>query len=89
MAYRPKGRAIIDPEYPRALAVCDRCGKLFNHYMLSWQHQWRGVSLQNLRILVCEECLDKPSPFLRTIILPPDPPVIFNARPEPYEIDEA
>jgi hypothetical protein len=49
--------------------------------------------MQNLRILVCRDtgggCLDVPSEAaLRTIVLPPDPPPVFNARPEAYPIDE-
>lgn len=42
----------------------------------------------NLRQLRCSRCLDKPSPFLRTLVLPPDPTPVLNARPEPYSIDE-
>jgi len=41
-----------------------------------------------LHLLVCDDCLDIPAPFLRTPVLPPDPPPIFNARVEPYSIDE-
>jgi hypothetical protein len=89
MAYRPRGRARVNPDDPRAFAVCDRCGFLFNHHDLAFQHQWQGVKLQNKRILVCESCSDKPSQFLRAIILPPDPKPIFNPRPEFYSIDEA
>jgi hypothetical protein len=73
----------------RSFAVCDRCGFLFNHPDLTFQYQWQGVKLQNKRILVCENCSDKPSQFLRAITLPPDPLPIFNPRPEFYSIDEA
>jgi hypothetical protein len=88
MAYRPRGRARVNPDDPRSFAVCDRCGFLFNHSDLTFQHQWQGVKLQNKRILVCENCSDKPSQFLRAITLPPDPTPIFNVRPEYYSIDE-
>ena len=81
---RPHGRATIDSQSPRALAVCDRCGALYNHDQLQWQWQWRGPTLQNIRFLVCDPCLDKPSEQLRTITLPPDPVPIANARPEYY-----
>jgi hypothetical protein len=81
---RPHGKANISAIYPRALAVCDRCGGLYNHTDLSWQHQWRGVKLQNVRILVCPSCLDVPQEQLRVIILPMDPVPIMNARPENY-----
>ena len=89
MAWRPHGSFEVNPDAPRALATCDRCGRQTNLYKLHWQHQWSGKSLINLRLLVCDQgCLDIPAAFLRTPILPPDPPPIFNARPEPYSIDE-
>ena len=50
--------------------------------------QWAGRSLINTKLLVCDRCLDVPAPFLRTLVLPPDPPAIMNARVEPYSIDE-
>jgi len=88
-AWRPHGSFTVDPDNPRALATCDRCGRQTNLYKLSWQHQWSGNSLQNLRLLVCDQgCLDIPAAFLRIPILPPDPDPIFNTRPEPYSIDE-
>lgn len=77
----------VDPLYPRAKAVCDRCGQLWNHYKLTWQYQWVGPRLQNLRFLVCPECYDKPQPNIRRIIIPPDPTPIMNARPENYVLD--
>lgn len=86
---RPHGRAQISPSRPRALAVCDRCGFLYNHDQLQWQYDWRGPKLQNLRVLVCQPCLDKPQENgQRTIILPPDPVSIQNARPEQYVADD-
>jgi len=79
---RPQGRASISRTNPQALAICDRCGFRYLRIDLSWQHQWRGTKLQNIRMLVCEGCLDKPQENIRTIILPPDPIPIVNARPE-------
>jgi hypothetical protein len=55
---------------------------------LRWQYDWRGNSLQNIRLLVCNKCLDKPQEQLRTIRLPPDPLPVANARVEPYTADE-
>lgn len=88
MSWRFHGRAQVDPDSPRAFAICDRCGFLYNHQDLRWQFEWVGPQLQNLRLLVCETCLDQPQEQLRTIILPPDPLPILNARPEFYAIDE-
>lgn len=73
--------ASVSRTRPRAFAVCDRCGFVYNHDELQWQFQWTGPKLQNLRFLVCKTCLDKPQEQLRTIILPPDPVPISNARP--------
>lgn len=82
MAWRFTGRARVDPDNPKAFAVCDRCGFWYNHVDLRWQFQWMGPQLQNKRILVCSTCLDEPQENLRTIILPPDPEPVLNARPE-------
>jgi hypothetical protein len=86
---RPHGRrALVDPENPRAFGVCDRCGQWVNHCNLQWQWDYRGNSLANLRILVCEICLDEPNPQLKPRIIGPDPLPIINARPETFFIDE-
>jgi hypothetical protein len=85
MSYASKlGRARISAKNPQAAAVCDRCGGVVNHVALSWQFDWAGSSLINKRILVCDHCMDTPQQQLRTIVLPADPPVIMNARPEYY-----
>lgn len=79
---RPHGSADISATKPRALGICDRCGRRVNHDRLRFQYQWQGPKLQNIRILVCCECYDIPQEQLRTIVLPPDPVPIMNARPE-------
>lgn len=88
MAWRFKGRAKVSPSRPQAFAVCDRCGNWRNHVDLQWQWQWSGVKLQNLRLLVCESCLDVPQAQLKARILPPDPLPIKDPRPEYFDIDE-
>lgn len=88
MAWRFHGRAVVNPEAPRSFAICDRCGFLFNHPDLTWQFQWAGPNLQNLRLLVCQRCNDVPQPQLKPRILPPDPMPTLNARPENYTIDD-
>lgn len=67
---------------PRALAICDRCGGLWNRPDLRWQYEWSGVQMQNLRILVCPPCYDKPNEQLRSILIPADPVPIDNPRPQ-------
>lgn len=83
------GRAITNPNSPRAFAVCDRCGIWYNHDRLSWQFDYRGRSLQNIRILVCDTCNDEPQPQLKPRIIPPDPLPIRDARVEQFCQDEA
>ena len=86
MAWRPHGHVRVNARSPRAAGKCDRCGFLYNHATLKWQFDWSGVRLQNLRILVCDRCLDVPQQQLRAKILSPDPLPIFNARPEPFTV---
>lgn len=82
---RPHGRAQISARAPRALGICDRCGFQYNLDRLSWQWDWKfGPRLFNLRILVCPSCYDQPQESGRTVVLPPDPIPVMNARPENY-----
>ncbi len=83
------GHARTSSRNPQAFSVCDRCGQWHNFVNLRWQFDWRGASLQNLRILVCKRCYDTPQNQLRAIVLPPDPQPIINARPEIFPNDES
>lgn len=80
---RPHGKyAVVNPNNPEAFAQCDRCGFWYNRSALVWQTQWAGQHIYSTGALVCEDrCFDTPNEQLRTIILPPDPPPIINARP--------
>jgi hypothetical protein len=85
---RPK-YARVDPQNPEAWAVCDHCGFYRNRSDLVWQYEWGGMHLYNKEILVCRErCYDTPQEQLRTIILPPDPPPIVNARVPNFALEE-
>lgn len=90
MAYRWKPKyAEVDAESPKAWATCSRCGFIWNLNKLLWQYDYRGSTTpQNTFVLVCPRCYDEPQPQLAPQILPPDPPPIFNARPENYTVDE-
>lgn len=89
MAYASRqGRARISPKKPQAAGVCDRCGFVYNFVNLRWQFDWRGVALQNLRILVCDRCYDTPQEQLRAIVLPADPVPIINARVQDFNVSE-
>lgn len=89
MSYASRsGRAHTSANRPEAFGVCDRCGIWFQRNTLAFQFDWRGVTLQNLRILVCDRCLDTPQEQLRAIVLPADPVPIVQPRPELYAVDE-
>jgi len=87
---RPHGKyANVNPQDPTAFSQCDRCGFWRNRTDLVWQVQWSGQHLYNIQILVCKErCYDTPQEQLRTIILPPDPPPVLNARVPNFAYEE-
>lgn len=89
MAWRPHPRnAATDPSSPRAWGTCARCHFVQNLDDMTWQMAWRGTQVKNTQVLVCESCLDELQRQLGSIVLPPDPVAVRNARPEPYSIDE-
>ena len=81
-------RTFTDPSRPEAWGTSDRNGLIYNHRNLRWQYEYAGTQLINKRILVGPDEWDKPNRQLGTIILPPDPTPIQNARPEYYPLDE-
>lgn len=81
-------RARTNATAPEAWGTSDRNGMVNNQRDLMWQFDWRGTQLINKRILVSADEYDTPQRQLGTIILPPDPVSIPNARPEAYPIDE-
>ena len=87
---RPHGKyAAVNAQDPTAFAVCDRCGFWRNRTDLVWQIEWSGVRLYNIQILVCRDrCYDTPQEQLRTIIIPPDPPPVLNARVPNFAYEE-
>ena len=78
------GRARTNPSNPQAHAICDRCGFRHNHVDLRWQYDWRGASLANIRLLVCNTCYDNAQPQLRAIVIPADPMPISNPRTQDF-----
>jgi hypothetical protein len=81
-------RARTDPAAPSAWGTSDRSGFVGNHRDMTWQMEFAGTQLINKRILVYSDEYDTPQPQLQTIVLPPDPTPVMNARPEQYFIDE-
>lgn len=82
--WHPTGHARVRATQPEAQGVCDRCYMNYSLRDLRWQYQWAGSKLQNLRLLVCHECLDVPQSQLRSIVIPADPLPVLNPRPEAY-----
>jgi hypothetical protein len=81
MAYASQaGRARTSASAPQAHAICDRCGFRYNLVNLNWQFDWRGASLQNIKLLVCKSCYDEPQEQLRAIVIPADPVPVANPR---------
>lgn len=88
---RPQAKRVrVNPLAPEAAAVCDRCGRWFQLNALRFQYEWSGTHLYNTGALVCTEggCYDIPQEQFRTIILPPDPPPLPNARPPNFAYEE-
>lgn len=84
---RPHGHVRVNARSPIAAAICDRCGRPFNRDKLSWQYDWSGLRLQNLRILVCDDgCYDEPQRQKGAKPVTADPLPIPNARPEPFTV---
>lgn len=82
MGFPQSSLAYADLQRPRPWAICDRCGFRYFRDELVWQHDWRGPTEANLRILVCTRtCLDESQPQLRTILVGPDPIPVIDARP--------
>ena len=89
MAYASiSGRAKTSPSNPQAHAICDRCGFRYNRVDLNWQYDWRGATMQNVRILVCNTCMDTPQEQQRAIVVPADPVPIFQPRTQDFSVAE-
>lgn len=87
MAYASlSGRARTSAKKPQAHAICDRCNFRYNFVDLIAQMEWRGPTLQNIRILVCRRCLDIPQEQNRSINLPSDPEPIVGARVQDFDL---
>lgn len=87
MRPHPKN-ARTDLTNPQGWGTSDKNGFIYNQKNLQWQLEWSGTELINKRILVGPDEYDQPNRQLGTIILPPDPVSILNARPEPYAVEE-
>jgi hypothetical protein len=80
-------RAPTNPFSPEPVGHCDRCGFKYPMSQLSWQHDFRGNALANLKILVCPRDLDVPADQLRPVIITVIEGFVKDARPPNYEAD--
>lgn len=81
MSFPQSKYAYADLRSPRAWGTCDRCNFRYFRSDLNWQFDYRGLQLQNLRLLVDHKCEDLPQPQLKPIIIGPDPVPIVDPRP--------
>lgn len=82
-------RISVSQRRPRYAGFCDRCNFVYDLNRLRWQFDYRGNALQNLRILVCDICEDKPFELNRPIIIGPDPVPPRDPRPGFQAYEEA
>lgn len=88
---RPQSKYVrVSPQNPEGAGQCDRCGRWFNLRSMTFQYEWSGTHLYNTGKFVCTQggCLDVPQEQFRTIILPPDPPPLLNARVPNFDYEE-
>ena len=90
MSRWPKDHAEIDPFNPRAVALCDRCGRVWNRDVLQWRFQWQGMTTVNTGFLECPKCWCPPDNHARAYRIPPDPLPVNQPRPinaDPQQTD--
>lgn len=80
MVWASDGRARVDRRHPDAFAICDFCYCQTNRSRLFPDRQYMGAQVRATGFLVCKECLDRPQPQQKAIILPPDPLPVDNPR---------
>lgn len=89
MSWRPHPKyARTNPASPRGWATDMKSGFVTNLEDMQFQYEFRGLGLYNTQVLTFGRFLDEPQRQLGSVILPPDPPGLFNARPEAYPSDE-
>lgn len=89
MAHRPHPRGTTTNPADGPWSTCDFCGFVYSQNRLQFDFQFAGGPTPiNTGFLVCDRCSDDINYQQSLLILPPDPPVIFNTRPENYTVDE-
>lgn len=90
MTYRPKPKYASRDAHRGPWTQCSDCGFQWSQTDMAFQYDYvGGPSPINLGYLRCPRCITPFTEQRRLIIIPPDPPVFFNTRPENYVVDEA
>lgn len=90
MTYRPHSKYASNSAKAGPWSTCDRCGFIWSQSDLQWQFDYVGGPVpQSQGWLVCDRCINPLTLQRQLLILPPDPPPIFNTRPENYTVDES
>lgn len=80
---RRHGRFIVNPDAPEPYGICDRHGGMVALSELKFQTEVSGTGIRTTNLRVCSRCTDRHAQFLRTIVIPPDPPPVRDPRPIP------
>lgn len=92
MADRWQGKFFeVNTDNPSSESICDRCGFRFNANRMQFQYDFRGGAAPvNTFILTCGRptCNDELQYQNAAWNLGPDPIPIYNARVEPYTVDD-
>lgn len=89
MSYRPQPKYATSDATRGPWTTCDVCGFIWQMCDMQFQYDYLGGSVpQSTGYLKCPKCLDQLNQQRQLIIIPPDPPPLFNTRPENYTVDE-
>jgi hypothetical protein len=89
VSYRPQPKYASSDAKRGAWTTCDVCGFIWNQSDMAFQFDFLGGSVpQSTGYLKCPKCMDALNYQRQLIIIPPDPPPLFNLRPENYTVDE-
>lgn len=86
---RPKPKYASRDAHAGPWCTCSTCGLLWSQRSMQFQYDFQGGSAPiNRQILRCPKCIDGLRYQAKLLIIPPDPPPLFNTRPENYVVDE-
>ncbi len=90
MSVRAKPKYASRDAHAGPWTVCSDCGLQWSQKDMQFQYDYVGGPTPiNLMYLRCPRCVAPLTEQRRLLIIPPDPPPLFNTRPENYYVDEA